>query len=184
MAGHSHWAGIKHKKGRQDKIRSKIFSKISREITVAAKLGSKDPETNHRLRAAIESAKEKYKHKENIEFVHHSSPYIWLDDDMIDAVYSIDVVEHLHPEDFKIHLEEIYRVLTKGGVYVFLTCDGDNGPSDCSSWFYPKGFGFQPKGIHLKEYTFVELINCIADSGYKIAEIPKLDFPFGIVVKK
>ena len=53
MAGHSHWAGIKHKKGRQDKIRSKIFSKISREITVAAKLGSKDPGTNHRLRAAI-----------------------------------------------------------------------------------------------------------------------------------
>ena len=58
MAGHSHWAGIKHKKGRQDKLRSKIFSKISREITVAAKLGSKDPNSNHRLRAAIESAKE------------------------------------------------------------------------------------------------------------------------------
>ena len=53
MAGHSHWAGIKHKKGRQDKLRSKIFSKISREITVAAKLGSKDPAANHRLRAAI-----------------------------------------------------------------------------------------------------------------------------------
>ena len=67
MAGHSHWAGIKHKKGRQDKIRSKIFSKISREITVAAKLGSKDPGTNHRLRAAIESAKEANMPKDNIE---------------------------------------------------------------------------------------------------------------------
>ena len=66
MAGHSHWAGIKHKKGRQDKIRSKIFSKISREITVAAKLGSKDPNTNHRLRAAIESAKEANMPKDNI----------------------------------------------------------------------------------------------------------------------
>ncbi len=66
MAGHSHWAGIKHKKGRQDKLRSKIFSKISREITVAAKLGSKDPDTNHRLRAAIESAKEANMPKENI----------------------------------------------------------------------------------------------------------------------
>ena len=43
MAGHSHWAGIKHKKGRQDKERSKLFSKLSREITVAAKLGDKDP---------------------------------------------------------------------------------------------------------------------------------------------
>ena len=66
MAGHSHWAGIKHKKGRQDKLRSKIFSKISREITVAAKIGSKDPGTNHRLRAAIESAKEANMPKDNI----------------------------------------------------------------------------------------------------------------------
>ena len=41
MAGHSHWAGIKHKKGRADKERSKIFSKLSREITVASKLGDK-----------------------------------------------------------------------------------------------------------------------------------------------
>ena len=66
MAGHSHWAGIKHKKGRLDKIRSKIFSKISREITVAAKLGSKDPNSNHRLRAAIETAKDANMPKDNI----------------------------------------------------------------------------------------------------------------------
>ena len=66
MAGHSHWAGIKHKKGRQDKIRSKIFSKISREITVAAKLGSKDPQSNPRLRTAIELAKDANMPKDNI----------------------------------------------------------------------------------------------------------------------
>ena len=66
MAGHSHWAGIKHKKSRQDKLRSKIFSKISREITVAAKIGSKDPNSNHRLRAAIETAKEANMPKDNI----------------------------------------------------------------------------------------------------------------------
>ena len=66
MAGHSHWAGIKHKKDRTDKIRSKIFSKISREITVAAKLGDKDPETNPRLRSAILSARSANMPKENI----------------------------------------------------------------------------------------------------------------------
>ena len=55
MAGHSHWAGIKHKKGRADKERSKIFSKLSREITVAAKLGDKDPNLNPRLRTAIQA---------------------------------------------------------------------------------------------------------------------------------
>ena len=66
MAGHSHWAGIKHKKGRADKERSKIFSKISREITVAAKLGDKDPDMNPRLRTAIQAAKQANMPKENI----------------------------------------------------------------------------------------------------------------------
>ena len=66
MAGHSHWAGIKHKKGRQDKERAKLFSKLSREITVAAKLGDKDPNTNPRLRAAIQAAKESNMPKDNI----------------------------------------------------------------------------------------------------------------------
>ena len=66
MAGHSHWAGIKHKKGRQDKVRSKLFSKLSREITVAAKLGEKDPYMNPRLRSAIQAAKQSNMPKENI----------------------------------------------------------------------------------------------------------------------
>ena len=66
MAGHSHWAGIKHKKGRADKERSKIFSKLSREITVAAKLGDKDPNMNPRLRAAIQAAKQANMPKDNI----------------------------------------------------------------------------------------------------------------------
>ena len=67
MAGHSHWAGIKHKKGRADKQRSKIFSKISKEITVAAKLGDKNPDMNPRLRSAIQSARSANMPKENIE---------------------------------------------------------------------------------------------------------------------
>ena len=66
MAGHSHWAGIKHKKGRADKERSKIFSKLSREITVAAKLGDKDPDMNPRLRTALQAAKQANMPKDNI----------------------------------------------------------------------------------------------------------------------
>jgi len=66
MAGHSHWAGIKHKKGRADKERSKIFSKLSREITVAARLGDKDPGMNPRLRVAIQAAKQANMPKDNI----------------------------------------------------------------------------------------------------------------------
>ena len=66
MAGHSHWAGIKHKKGRADKVRSKIFSKLSKEITVAAKLGDKDPDMNPRLRSAIQAARAANMPKDNI----------------------------------------------------------------------------------------------------------------------
>ena len=67
MAGHSHWAGIKHKKGRTDKLRSNLFSKLSREITVAAKLGDKDPDMNARLRSAIQAARSANMPKDNIE---------------------------------------------------------------------------------------------------------------------
>ena len=67
MAGHSHWAGIKHKKGKADKQRSKIFSKLSKEITVAAKLGDKDPAINPRLRSAIQAARSSNMPKDDIE---------------------------------------------------------------------------------------------------------------------
>tara|TARA_B100000963_G_scaffold361914_1_gene400850 strand:+ start:5779 stop:6501 length:723 start_codon:yes stop_codon:yes gene_type:complete len=67
MAGHSHWAGIKHKKGRADNERAKVFSKLSREITVAAKLGDKNPDMNPRLRTAIQAAKQANMPKDNIE---------------------------------------------------------------------------------------------------------------------
>ena len=67
MAGHSHWAGIKHKKGKADKLRSNLFSKLSREITVAAKLGDKDPDMNSRLRSAIQAARSSNMPKDNIE---------------------------------------------------------------------------------------------------------------------
>jgi YebC/PmpR family DNA-binding regulatory protein len=66
MAGHSHWAGIKHKKGRADKERSKTFSKLSKEIMVAAKLGDKDPDMNPRLRTAIQAARQANMPKDNI----------------------------------------------------------------------------------------------------------------------
>ena len=67
MAGHSHLAGIKHKKGKADKQKSKIFSKLSREITVAAKFGDKNPDMNARLRAAIQAARSANMPKDNIE---------------------------------------------------------------------------------------------------------------------
>lgn len=67
MAGHSHWAGIKHKKALVDSKRSKLWSKLSKAIIVAAKLGGGDPDGNIRLRAAIQEAKSLSLPKDNIE---------------------------------------------------------------------------------------------------------------------
>ena len=67
MAGHSKWANIQHRKGRQDAVRAKLFSKFSKEITIAAKMGDPDPEKNPRLRLAIKEAKAQSMPKDNIE---------------------------------------------------------------------------------------------------------------------
>ena len=67
MAGHSKWANIQHRKGRQDGIRSKLFSKLSKEITVAAKMGDPDPDKNPRLRLAVKEAKSNSVPKDVIE---------------------------------------------------------------------------------------------------------------------
>ena len=67
MAGHSKWANIQHRKGRQDAARSKLFSKLSKEITVAAKMGDPDPEKNPRLRLAVKEAKQNSVPKDVIE---------------------------------------------------------------------------------------------------------------------
>ena len=67
MSGHSKWASIKHSKGKADKRRSKVFSKLSKEISMAAKLGDKDPDMNPRLRSAIQAAKSANMPKDNIE---------------------------------------------------------------------------------------------------------------------
>ncbi len=67
MAGHSKWANIQHRKGRQDKARSKLFSKLSKDITIAAKLSGPDPDMNPRLRLAVNNAKGQSMPKDNIQ---------------------------------------------------------------------------------------------------------------------
>src|SRR5246127_4610479 len=67
MAGHSQFKNIMHRKGRQDAMKSKLFGKLAREITVAAKLGTPDPTMNARLRAAIIAARAENMPKDNIE---------------------------------------------------------------------------------------------------------------------
>lgn len=67
MAGHSKWANIQHRKGRQDKKRGKLFTKLINEITVAARIGGSDQDSNPRLRAAVDKAKSQSMPKDNID---------------------------------------------------------------------------------------------------------------------
>jgi YebC/PmpR family DNA-binding regulatory protein len=67
MAGHSKWANIQHRKGKQDAVRSKLFSKLSKEITVAAKMGDPDPDKNPRLRLAVKEARANSMPRDNID---------------------------------------------------------------------------------------------------------------------
>ncbi len=67
MAGHSKWANIQHRKGKQDKVRAKVFSKLSKEITVAARMGEPYPDKNPRLRLAVKEARSNSMPKDNID---------------------------------------------------------------------------------------------------------------------
>ncbi len=105
MAGHSKWANIQHRKGRQDAKRGKLFTKLIREVTIAAKLGGGDPDANPRLRAAIDSAKSQSMPKDTIE----------------------RAVKRGAGDDDSGNLEEIrYEGYGPGGVAVMVDCMTDN----------------------------------------------------------
>ncbi|MBA4801128.1 MULTISPECIES: YebC/PmpR family DNA-binding transcriptional regulator [Euryhalocaulis] len=104
MAGHSKWANIQHRKGRQDAARSKLFSRLSKEITVAAKMGAPDPDMNPRLRLAIANAKGQSMPKDNIQRA-------------IDKASGNDVAEY---EDIR------YEGFGPGGVGIIVEVSTDN----------------------------------------------------------
>ena len=161
MAGHSHWAGIKHKKGRQDKLRSKIFSKISREITVAAKLGSKDPGTNHRLRAAIESAKEANMPKDNINRAISRSE-VDKDQNFENLRY-----EGFGPKNIALIIETLTenKNRTAGSIRTILQkCGGNLGSSGSTTHFF-SNYGIIQ--IPRKEISDEKILEIAVDAGAK-----------------
>jgi SAM-dependent methyltransferase len=123
---------------------------------------------------AVKSAEEKSVSIKNIEFKLISDCYLPFEDDSIDAVYSNDLLEHLHPADANTHLEEVRRVLKVGGYYLFWTPGSSTGPHDCTQCFYPRFVGIKSKADHIKEYTFAELISMLQAVGYKKVELPGL----------
>ncbi|MCB0505864.1 MAG: YebC/PmpR family DNA-binding transcriptional regulator [Cyclobacteriaceae bacterium] len=104
MSGHSKWSTIKHKKGALDKKRGKIFTKLIKEITVAAKTGGADPEMNPRLRLAVQNAKGKNMPKDTIE----------------------RAIKKVAGGDAADYIETTYEGYGSNGVAVFVECTTDN----------------------------------------------------------
>lgn len=139
MAGHSKWANIKHKKQRADARRGKLFSKLSKEIMVAAKLGGGDPDTNPRLRAAIERAKSENLPNENIERAIKRGT-----GELEGVSYEEGVYEGYAPGGVAVLVRYLTdnRNRTLSEVrHVFSKCGGRMGESGSVSWlFEKKGF--------------------------------------------
>ena len=133
MAGHSKWANIQHRKGRQDKLRSKLFSKFSKEITVAAKMGDPDPDKNPRLRLAVKEAKAVSMPKDNIDAA----------------------VKRANAKDVDAYSEIVYEGKGPHGVLVVVECATDNSTrtvANVKSYFNKSGGSVVPNGS--LEYMF------------------------------
>ncbi len=136
MSGHNKWSTIKHKKGAADAKRGKIFTKLIKEITVAAKMGGADPEGNPRLRTAIDKAKGENMPKDNIERAIKKGT-----GDMDGVVYEETTYEGYGPGGVAVLVEVMTdnRNRTVSDVRsIFSKCNGNMGEAGCVAWMFDK----------------------------------------------
>jgi len=159
MAGHSHWAGIKHRKGAQDAKRGKIFSKHAKAIITAAKIGGSDPDMNLRLKYAIEKAKADNMPKDNIERSVKKGAGELDGSNYVELMY-----EGFYPGGIAVMIEaltdnrnrtapEIRKIFEKRG--------GNMGESGSVGWMFQKKASFlvsDPEGKPLDEDWLMEQV--------------------------
>ncbi|MDL2286464.1 YebC/PmpR family DNA-binding transcriptional regulator [Desulfococcaceae bacterium OttesenSCG-928-F15] len=136
MAGHSKWANIRHKKGKEDIRRGKIFTKLAKEIMVAAKLGGADASSNPRLRAAMLAARAENMPKDNIERAIKKGV-----GDLDGANYEEIVYEGYGPSGAAVLVEVMTdnKNRTVGEVrHAFSKCGGNLGANGCVAWMFDK----------------------------------------------
>ena len=136
MAGHSHWAGIKHKKAAIDAKRGKVWSKLSRAIIVAAKMGGGDPDTNLKLRYAINDAKAVSMPKDNIERAIKKGSGEAGGDNYEEIVYEghgpagVAVMGEILTDNRNRTAPEVRKIFEKGG--------GKLGATGCAAWMFER----------------------------------------------
>jgi YebC/PmpR family DNA-binding regulatory protein len=159
MSGHNKWSTIKHKKGAADAKRGKIFTKLIKELTVAAKMGGSDPDANPRLRTAVDKAKSENMPKDNIERA------IKKGSGELEGVnYEETTYEGYGPGGVAILVEVMTdnRNRTVSDVRsIFSKCNGNMGEAGCVSWLFDK------KGliVYSKDTDFDALFEAALEAG-------------------
>ena len=165
MAGHSHWAGIKHKKALVDAKRGKLWSKLAKAIIVAAKLGGPDPDSNIRLRAAIDEAKAVSLPKDNIQRAIRRGSGEGETEQYDELVYEgygpggVAVLAEALTDNRNRTAPEIKKI--------FEVCGGKLGTTGCVAWnFERKGFFAISKSIPKKgELTEDAVMEIVLEAG-------------------
>ena len=159
MSGHNKWSTIKHKKGAADAKRGKVFTKIIKEITVAAKMGGADPLGNPRLRTAIDKAKAENMPKDNIERAIKKGS-----GDMDGVTYEETTYEGYGPGGAAVLVEVMTdnRNRTVSDVRsIFTKCNGNMGEAGCVAWMFSK----QGLIVFSKQNDFDKLFEAALEAG-------------------
>ncbi len=153
MAGHSKWAQIKHKKAVVDAKRGKIFTKIAKEITVAVRLGGKDPEMNPRLRTVIAKAKSVNMPNDNIERAIKKGT-----GELADVQYEEITYEGYGPGGVAVLVEAMTDNKTVGEIrHLFSKYNGNLGETGCVSWLFEQKGYFVFDGKTITEDELMEI---------------------------
>lgn len=156
MAGHSHWAGIKHKKAAIDAKRGKVWSKLSRAIIVAAKMGGADPDTNLKLRYAINDAKAVSMPKDNIERAIKKGAGEAGGDNYEEIVYEghgpggVAVMVEILTDNRNRTAPEIRKIFEKGG--------GKLGATGCAAWMFERKGSITIPADQTDEESLMDLV--------------------------
>jgi YebC/PmpR family DNA-binding regulatory protein len=178
MAGHSKWANIKHRKAAQDAKKGKVFTKIAKELTVAAKIGGSDPEMNPRLRVALDKAKSANMPKDNVERAIKKGTGEGNDTIYYEVTYEgygpggAAILVNALTDNKNRTVAEVRSTLAKRG--------GSMGEAGCVAWLFEKKGVINVKKELINEEEIMELaIEAgaedveISDDGYEIISEPE-----------
>lgn len=163
MSGHSKWSTIKHKKAKTDAARGKVFTKIIREITTAAKSGGGDPESNPRLRLAVDKAKESNMPNDNIDRAiakgTGGGDGATLDEITYEGYGAggVAILVEAITDNKQRTVAEIRNIFTKGG--------GNMGTAGCVAWLFTKG----ADGLMTPQFT----VPATGETAHKVISLVK-----------